>query len=339
MTKRSWNRWKIFFWLGAGFLVAGGLFGAYVATETALRGMATGIASSLFIATPILLLEVTGRRLPIVRRLQRLPLVLYFAIRVAFYMVVIVGGLLAARALVTGHASFEDIVGDGGFTFSIAMSLLANVIFTIGSLLGFRMVGRLLTGRYVRPRRELRAFLLIDMKNSTGIAEQLGAVRFHELLNDFFRDIAEAALECGAEIHKYVGDEAILTWPADGATIEDDVLACPFVLRNFIAANSGQYLRRFGLVPDFRAGMHCGEIVAGQIGDVRAELAYVGDTLNVAARLLEATKKVGHDVLVSSDLLKQAALPAGVKALPLPTLTVRGREAPLEISALQRLAA
>ena len=85
----------------------------------------------------------------------------------------------------------------------------------MGSLLGFRMVGRLLTGRYVRPRRELRAFLLIDMKNSTGIAERLGAVRFHELLNDFFRDIAEAALECGAEIHKYVGDEAILTWPAD----------------------------------------------------------------------------------------------------------------------------
>ena len=95
------------------------------------------------------------------------------------------------------------------------MSVLANVVFTIGSLLGFRMVGRLLTGRYVRPRRELRAFLLIDMKNSTGVAERLGAVRFHELLNDFFRDIAEAALECGAEIHKYVGDEAILTWPAD----------------------------------------------------------------------------------------------------------------------------
>ena len=56
------------------------------------------------------------------------------------------------------------------------MSVLANAIFTIGSLLGFRMVGRLLTGRYVRPRRELRAFLLIDMKNSTGIAERLGAV-------------------------------------------------------------------------------------------------------------------------------------------------------------------
>ncbi len=62
--------------------------------------MATGIASSLFIATPILLLEVNGRRLPLVRRLQRLPLVLYFAVRVVFYMVVIVVGLVAARLVV-----------------------------------------------------------------------------------------------------------------------------------------------------------------------------------------------------------------------------------------------
>ena len=334
MSNRSWNRWKIFFWLSIGFMVVSAFYGSRIGEEP-LRGMATGIASSLFIATPILLYEINGRRLRLVRRLQRLPLVLYFAIRVVFYMLVIVVGLLAARALVTGHASFEESLGDG-LTFSIAMSVLANIIFTIGSLLGFRMVGRLLTGRYVRPRRELRAFLLIDMKNSTGVAERLGAVRFHELLNEFFRDIAEAALECGAEIHKYVGDEAILTWPADGSTLDSDVLACPFLLRDFIAANSAQYLRRFGLVPEFRVGMHCGEIVAGQIGDVRAELAYVGDTLNVAARLLDATKKVGRDVLVSSDLLTKTTLPSGVVAEPLPTLSVRGREAALGIAALSR---
>jgi len=334
MSNRSWNRWKIFFWLNIGFVVVSGFYGARVGDEP-LLGMATGIASSLFIATPILLLEVTGRRLPLVRRLQRQPIVLYFAIRVVFYTIVIVVGLVAARLVVTGEANFEEILGDG-FTFSVAMSVLANAIFTIGSLLGFRMVGRLLTGRYVRPRRELRAFLLIDMKNSTGIAERLGAVRFHELLNDFFRDIAEAALECGAEIHKYVGDEAILTWPADRPTLEDDVLACPFVLRDFITDNSAQYRRRYGVVPEFRAGMHCGEIVAGQIGDVRAELAYVGDTLNVAARLLEATKKIGRDVLVSSDLLTRTTLPSGVVAEPLPTLSVRGREAALGIAALSR---
>ena len=90
-----------------------GFYGARVGEEP-LRGMATGIASSLFIATPILLLEVKGRRLPLVRRLQRLPLVLYFAIRVVFYTIVIVVGLVAARLVVTGRRQFRArSFGDG----------------------------------------------------------------------------------------------------------------------------------------------------------------------------------------------------------------------------------
>ncbi len=177
------------------------------------------------------------------------------------------------------------------------------------------------------------------MKDSTGLAERLGAIRFHELLNDFFRDIADAALECDAEIHKYVGDEAILTWPSARALGDSDCLACPFVARDFMEANRRSYLDRFGVVPEFRAALHCGEIVAGEIGDVRHEIAYVGDTLNVAARLLEAAKTTGRDVLVSADLLERTSLPPGIVAESLPTLTVRGRVAPLGIAALQRVGA
>ena len=40
------------------------------------------------------------------------------------------------------------------------------------------------------------------------------------------------------------------------------------------------------------AGEGAGEIVAGEIGDVRREIAYVGDTLNVATRLLDAAKEL-----------------------------------------------
>ncbi len=338
MTNRDRRNWKIFLWLSLGSLIISAFFGFRVSGNT-LRGVATGMLSSLFIATPILLFEVRGRRLAIQRRMQRLPLLLYFSARVVLYLVIIVVGLVAARLVVDGHIPLGEIFGDGGFTFSIVMSVLANVAFTMGSLLGFRTVGRLLTGRYVRPRREQRAFLLIDMKNSTGIAERLGPVLFHELLNDFFRDVTEAALECGGEIHKYVGDEAILTWTAVAATLDDDIVVCPFVVRDFIAVNSAHYRRRFGVVPEFRASIHCGEIVAGQIGDVRAEIAYVGDTLNVAARLLDAAKEAGRDVLISGELLARTTLPSGIVAEPLPVLTVRGREAPLEIAALQRVAA
>ena len=116
------------------------------------------------------------------------------------------------------------------------MSVFGNLLIEMGRLLGYGTLKNLLTGRYVQPKREQKAFLLIDMKDSTGLAERLGPIRFHELLNDFFRDVADAALECDAEIHKYVGDEAILTWPAGTALADGDCLACPFIARDFIAA-------------------------------------------------------------------------------------------------------
>jgi adenylate cyclase len=54
----------------------------------------------------------------------------------------------------------------------------------------------------------------------------------------------------------------------------------------------------------------------------------------VAARLLEAAKTVGRDVLVSEQLLAVAPLPAGIVAEKLPVLGVRGREQPIAIAAL-----
>ena len=71
--------------------------------------------------------------------------------------------------------------------FAVTMSVLANLTVEVGCLLGFGTLQDLLTGRYVQPRREQKTFLLIDMKDSTGVAERLGPIRFHELLNEFLQ--------------------------------------------------------------------------------------------------------------------------------------------------------
>jgi adenylate cyclase len=341
LSSRARREWRIFLWLSLSSAVISAYFGYAIAPASTppLEATLHGAITSLLIATPIVLLELKGTRVAFLRQLRRLPLAVFFAFKVLFYFVVIIGGLLVMRLLVVSNASpfTIDAVFRNSIVFAIAMSVFANLLFVIGGLLGFGTLKNLIAGRYVQPRREQRAFLLIDMKDSTGLAERLGPVPFHELLNEFFRDVADAALECGAEIHKYVGDEAILTWPEGRALANGDCLACPFVARDFIASSSERHRKRFGIVPEFRAALHCGEIVAGEIGDnVRREIAYVGDTLNVTARLLEAAKSLGHDVLVSADLLQRAAMPPGITATPLPTLTVRGRAAPLGISALQR---
>jgi len=346
LSRRDRRYWRLILWVN----LACAVVSAYFSYSLRLRppgssvmvALFSGVLTSLIIATPLVLFELRGERIALWRRLRRLPLVVYFGIKVIFYLVVIVGGLLLSRLITSPIANVPldaDEVFRTSIVFSTIMSVAANLVLAMGGLLGFGTLKNLLTGRYVQPKREERAFLLIDLKDSTGLAERLGPVLFHELLNDFFRDVADAALECNAEIHKYVGDEAILTWTSAVALGDSGCLACPFVVRDFMEANRQSYLKRFGAVPSFRASLHCGEIVTGEIGDVRREIAYVGDTLNVAARLLDAAKTLGRDVLISADLLARATLPSGIVAEPLPTLTVRGRAVPLEIAALDRISA
>jgi adenylate cyclase len=343
LSRRSRREWRIILWIVLTSVPISAYFGYAVAPADSppLEAAVNGALTALLIATPIALYELKGARVAFLRRLRRLPLYVYFALRMLFYFVVIIGGLLLMRVLIVDRVSpfTMDAVFRNSIIFSIAMAVFGNLVILMGTLLGFGTFKSLLTGRYVQPRREQRAFLLIDMRDSTGLAEQLGPIRFHELLNEFFHDISDAALECGAEIHKYVGDEAILTWSGGRAVADGDCLACAFVARDFIAAGAKRYRERYGVMPEFRAALHYGEIVTGEIGDVRREIAYVGDTLNVSARLLDAAKTVGRDVLVSAELLERATLPPGVVAEPLPTLTVRGRAAPLAIAALQRLGA
>ena len=92
-----------------------------------------------------------------------------------FYLVAIVGGLLSRvwfssdGTIRLGRRLFRRSV-----VFAVAMSVVRPSVVEMGGLLGFGTLKNLLTGRYVQPKREQKAFLLIDMKDSTGLAERLG---------------------------------------------------------------------------------------------------------------------------------------------------------------------
>ncbi len=336
-SRRDRRDWRVFWIVNVISAIGGTIFSLRVlsAGQTFLDALAQGIATALLTATPLVTFELRSSRPGPLYRLRRLPLTVYFLVRLLVYLVVIVVGLALTRIVLAPPFHF-DALFRSSLVFAVITSVGFNLVFELGGLLGFGTLKNLLTGRYVQPQRELRAFLLIDMADSTGLAERLGPIAFHELLNDFFRDVSGAVLECEGEIHKYVGDEAIVTWDAGTALRDGECLRCPFVVQDLITRHKTHYLERYGAAPAFRAAVHYGEIVAGEIGDVRREIAYVGDTLNAAARLLDAAKELKRQVLVSDELLAEAVLPDGVTAEKLPMLSVRGRAQPLGASALAR---
>lgn len=296
-----------------------------------------GIVNALLASVPLIAFEIKGRRFGALSRLRRLPFGWFFALKVAVYLIVIVVSIFVARKLFAGlvpqSAGFDENFREILF-FATLMALGSNLVIEVGMLVGFGTLGRLFTGRYFQPRREELVFAVIDMTSSTSVAERLGDLDFHALLNAFFADIGNAAYDYDAEIHKYVGDEAILSWPVSLGLKDSRAALCVFAVARAIEQRGAWYRSRFGLVPTFRAALHVGTVAAGEIGQQRREIAYVGDTLNTASRLLDAARDAGRDVVVSQALLDRLTLPAGLRSERLTPADAAGKREKVPLAAL-----
>lgn len=221
-----------------------------------------------------------------------------------------------------------------------AMVLVLYTLVVYGLLVFFLQVDRLLgkgvlwkfvLGKYHKPREEERIFMFLDMKSSTAIAEQLGHVRFYSLLNELFHEISEPVLRTKAEIYQYVGDEVILTWEVKHGLENSNCLKSFFMFQESLLKNGEHYLKKFGVKPEFKAGLHFGKVVTAQIGDLKREIIYNGDVLNTASRIQNECNKYQRDCLVSGTLMNRLQKENGFQWEKIDTVTLRGKEKEVEL--------
>jgi class 3 adenylate cyclase len=270
--------------------------------------------------------------------LKRWPLVVEILVQAAVMAIVVVTVAVALEVILYAHrieakwllGDFPRIVG-----MVFVLSFVIGAIYELTRLVGSRVLINFLLGRYRRPVREQRVLLFLDLAGSTSLAEKMGELRMHQLLTQFFYDIDAAITAHDGEVHAYVGDEVIVTWRIAGET-KGRYLDCFFAIQDRIAERADFYRREFGLVPNFRAGLHAGPVVISECGDSRRQVAYFGDTMNVAARLQEHCKEVGRALLVSGDLLRLVRPGSDLVVEALGPTQLRGRAASVEVFAVGR---
>jgi adenylate cyclase len=218
---------------------------------------------------------------------------------------------------------------------AFATAMTVGALYELIRLVGGKVLVNVVLGRYRRPAREERVMLFLDLVGSTTLAEQMGELRVQELLTRFFFDIDEAIVAHGGEVHAYVGDEVIVTWPV-GASKPRRPIDCVFAIQDRIAQLADRYASEFGLLPNFRAGLHAGPVVISECGESRPQVAYFGDTMNVTARLQERCKAAGRNLLVSGELLRLLEPGKDLAVEPLGPTQLRGRKADVEVFAVAR---
>jgi class 3 adenylate cyclase len=83
--------------------------------------------------------------------------------------------------------------------------------------------------------------------------------------------------------------------------------------------------------------MHAGPVIVSECGDAKRQLAYFGDTMNVAARLCDYCKAIDERLIISGDLLRQVTIPADLEVGAGESTVLRGRQERIETHAVRQL--
>jgi adenylate cyclase len=196
----------------------------------------------------------------------------------------------------------------------------------------------ILRGKYNTPKEESRIFMFLDLNSSTTIAEKLGAKKYHAFLKDIFTDITNPILDNKGEIYQYVGDEVIVAWKYNDGIQNSKCVQCFFDIKYHLQQLNSKYIRLYGLAPSFKAGIHCGEVVAGEVGIIKRDITYSGDVLNTTSRIQDMCKEFNEEVIVSGDLAAALRLAGNFAAQTLGSIKLKGKQKEMLLFALKSIA-
>jgi adenylate cyclase len=211
---------------------------------------------------------------------------------------------------------------------------LTQFILQVDNKFGKGILWKFIIGKYKNPVQEKRIFMFLDLKSSTSIAEQLGNKQYHEFLRDFFKDITNAIIFNKGEIYQYVGDEVVISWEYEHGIEGASCLKCFYDMKKSVANVAYTYKEKYGVIPKFKAGIHSGNVIAGEIGIMKREITFSGDVLNTTARIQSMCNKLGTDILLSDELAEKLTF-FDYKLKPVGLIALKGKRKEMALSTIE----
>ncbi|WP_417885421.1 adenylate/guanylate cyclase domain-containing protein [Zunongwangia sp.] len=221
-------------------------------------------------------------------------------------------------------------------SYTLFMTLILSFITQMTSKFGPGLILPFLLGKFRYPREENRLFMFLDLNNSTQLAEQLGHIKYSGFIQESFMDINQVVKKYNAEIYQYVGDEIVLSWPLK--RFETSV-----AIKFFFAVNKRfkdrkeSYLKNYNSIPIFKAGVHQGLVTAVEVGEVKREIAYHGDVLNVASRIEGLCKTFNKRILVSKEIQQNKSIQNEFNINSLGNQKLEGRKESVEVFSVEEI--
>ncbi len=265
--------------------------------------------------------------------------IIYLAV-ILFFLVI----LAAIANSILLHASiFNSQVWNNVWAFFFSYSFLSVGLYMAATIvvsqfytevsenLGQGVLNNFFTGKYHTPIEEERIFMFLGMRSSTTIAENLGHIKYFEMLRDYYFDLSDPIINYSGEIYQYVGDEVIVSWKLKKGLKNDNSIHCFFAMKTAIKKQSRKYIEKFGFLPEFKAGFHFGKVTTGEIGVIKKDITFSGDVLNTTSRIQGLCNSYKVDLLISEQLVKKIDLQSKYKVIALGENELRGRDEKIKL--------
>ncbi len=144
--------------------------------------------------------------------------------------------------------------------------------------------------------------LFSDIRQFTTLAEKLPPEQVVAILNEYFEKMIEVIFRNHGTLDKFLGDGLMVEF---GAPLEDErqevnAVSCAIEMQKELIKLCDEWKKKGRPAIEIGIGIHTGFAVVGNIGsEKRIEYTAIGDTVNVAARLEQATKTLKVPILIS----------------------------------------
>lgn len=265
-------------------------------------------------------------------------LITAFTLAISIFSVAIdLGSTPFDKRVLTNTSNFISSFAFWTIEIYVSLAIIFSLFYTeVSDNIGQGVLINFFTGKYHRPIEEERIFMFLDMKDSTAIAEQLGHVKYFEMLREYYADLTDPIIEFGGEIYQYVGDEVVVTWKQKKDKINNDCIHCFFAMKSALSNQANKYNLEFGLVPTFKAGIHLGSVTTGEIGVIKKEITFSGDVLNTTARIQGLCNKYAVDLLTSEHLMRAMDLGNEFQTRSLEEVALRGRNEKIQLFTIEK---
>lgn len=186
--------------------------------------------------------------------------------------------------------------------------------------------GELLEGEQVEA-----TVLFVDIRDFTTFAENASAREAVSLLNEFFNLVVPIVIDARGHANKFVGDGLLAVFGAPERN--SDHADCALKAAERIArAVHDRYRAELGI----GIGINSGPVMVGTVGGGgRLEYTVIGDPVNVAARVEEATRETGDTILLTESSRALLSEEHRVRLEERGSIPLKGKSEPIPLYALR----